>query len=338
MTSIQQGFLFGYVWNYSALQKTAEGLTRKQIVRHLKKLNHPGVGVAGGAAMVLRGLREDTSDIDADTSPEVFNELHALHGSPETEVTDMGTRMYTVPGTPIDLHESFASGESMEGVVGSVSTPEELLPFYEKLNRPKDQQWIKALRQHLKRNETSTKMKTVELSGEVQGIGLRRIAHGKLDELGVPGQAVNDARTSNVYLTAPSYAIDEILAAIQERQVEKGKELGRELPELEIKELKKALPLKDVRITPAMVKKFVSGHGLTNLAQGKSPTASSPEQWIGDRFRLKEEDGTLTGVLSPLALKQLKVKEPMYREQIDNPELYGGVMRWSNGHKEAPTA
>ena len=144
MTYLQQGFISAYVRYYSALQKTADGLTRKQIVRHLKKLNHPGVGVAGGAAMVLRGLREDTSDIDADTSPEVFNELHALHGSPETEVTDMGTRMYTVPGTPIDLHESFASGEPMEGVVGSVSTPEELLPFYEKLNRPKDQQWIKA--------------------------------------------------------------------------------------------------------------------------------------------------------------------------------------------------
>ena len=128
-----------------------KGINKEEIIRQLAELNHPGVGVAGGAAMVLRGLRDDTSDIDADASPEVFNELHTLHGSPETEVTGMGTRMYNVPGTHIDLHESAPSGEPMEGVVGSVSTPEELLPFYENLNRPKDQQWIKALRRHLKR-------------------------------------------------------------------------------------------------------------------------------------------------------------------------------------------
>ena len=131
------------------------GINKEEIIRQLAELNHPGVGVAGGAAMVLRGLRDDTSDIDADASPEVFNELHALHGSPETEVTGMGTRMYNNPGTHIDLHESAPSGEPMEGVVGSVSTPEELLPFYENLNSPKDQQWIKALREKLDVNVLS---------------------------------------------------------------------------------------------------------------------------------------------------------------------------------------
>ena len=66
--------------------------------------------------MVLRGLRDSTSDIDADASPEVFEELYKLHGSPELETTGMGTRMYNVPGTPIDLHESSPSGEELEGV------------------------------------------------------------------------------------------------------------------------------------------------------------------------------------------------------------------------------
>ena len=127
-------------------EAAAKGINKEEIIRQLAELNHSGVGVAGGAAMVLRGLRDDTSDIDADADSDVFNELHAKHGSPETEVTDMGTRMYNVPGTHIDLHESSPSGEPMDGVVGSVSTPEELLAFYEKLNRPKDQQWIQALR------------------------------------------------------------------------------------------------------------------------------------------------------------------------------------------------
>lgn len=125
-----------------------KGINKEEIIRQLSELNHTGVGVAGGAAMVLRGLREDTSDIDADAAPEVFNELHNLHGSPETEVTGMGTRMYNIPGTHIDLHESSPSGEPMDGVVGSVSTPEELLAFYEKLNRPKDQQWLEVLRSY----------------------------------------------------------------------------------------------------------------------------------------------------------------------------------------------
>jgi len=128
------------------LKRANEGLNREEIVRYLNELNHPGVGVAGGAAMVLRGLRGDTSDIDADASPEVFEELYKLHGSPELETTGMGTRMYTVPDTPIDLHESSPSGEEMEGVTGTVATPEELLAFYEQLNRPKDQPWLELLR------------------------------------------------------------------------------------------------------------------------------------------------------------------------------------------------
>ena len=127
-----------------------KGLTRDQIIEYLNALNHPGVGIGGGAAMVLRGLREDTSDIDADALTDVFEEIHSKYGDPEIETTEMGTRMFNVPGTPIDLHEGEPQGEDIEGIMGPVETPEQLLAFYERLNRPKDQQWLDVLRHYVK--------------------------------------------------------------------------------------------------------------------------------------------------------------------------------------------
>ena len=177
--------------------------------------------------------------------------------------------------------------------------------------------------------KVATKMKTVELSGEVQGIGLRRTVHGKLDELGVKGLALNDARTNNVYLTVPESAMEEVLAAIKARQVEKGEEVGRVLPELEVKEVKKPSTFRDIKVTPGMVQKFIDGQGLTQFNRGDYGSyATSAEQWIGDRYRLTEDNGTLTGTVPALARKQLKAKEPIYQGQIDKPEEWG-EMSWS---------
>jgi hypothetical protein len=131
-------------------QKEA-GLSREDIVAQLKAYGHPRMGVSAGSAMTLHGLRDSTADIDAEVPTEVFDELHKKHGSPPLAKSKMGDRMYRIPGSDIDLFDSWDEGyEAVPDVNALVATKPALLAFYRKLNRPKDQPWIQALEQEQK--------------------------------------------------------------------------------------------------------------------------------------------------------------------------------------------
>jgi hypothetical protein len=122
-----------------------EGLTREQIIAQLQQYGAPNIGVSGGAAMVLRGLRSSTADIDAETDTETFERLHAEHGNPE--LSSYGTtRLFQIPGSDIDLHDAWGEEyETVDDVNAQVQTVRALLSFYQRLNREKDQEWIRRL-------------------------------------------------------------------------------------------------------------------------------------------------------------------------------------------------
>jgi 2'-5' RNA ligase len=159
LTDEQKTILTGQPFDYVELepakaedvtQKTA-GLSREDIIAQLKTYGHPRMGISVGAAMTLRGLRDSTADIDAEAPPEVFGELHKKHGSPALSKSKLGDRVYRIPGSDIDLYESWDEGyEALPEVNALVATKPALLAFYRKLNRPKDQPWIQALEQEQK--------------------------------------------------------------------------------------------------------------------------------------------------------------------------------------------
>jgi len=103
--------------------------------------------VFGGSAMVLRGLRPDTRDIDTETLDPVFSEMHKKYGKPELHTSSMGDPSFKVPNTPIEVYRSMDKGYgNVPGIVPRVATEKALLDFYLKMNREKDQPWIKVLK------------------------------------------------------------------------------------------------------------------------------------------------------------------------------------------------
>ena len=159
------------------------------------------------------------------------------------------------------------------------------------------------------------RMKSFLLSGSVQGVGVRKTIHGKLDELGEPGIAVNDARTGKVLVTVPEKSYDEIIDAVKTRLKEKGKEPPTIEPS-------RARPLKEVRLTADDLRAMMKGQGFTIMQQEPDPIATA-KGWASPRFRLTEEDGELVGQLPALARKQLAGKEPIYASQMDPFNKYG---------------
>jgi DNA ligase D-like protein (predicted 3'-phosphoesterase) len=148
-------------------EKEGQALSKEDIVGILEEHGHNDMRVGGGAAMVLRGLRDTTRDIDAAAPAEVFTEIHQKYGGPELSTSMLGSSVFTIPETPIDLHQVDDPDEEIErlaNIPGLVETEDELLKFYERLNRPKDQEWIKILRQRRnpKVNRIIEKLKEVK--------------------------------------------------------------------------------------------------------------------------------------------------------------------------------
>lgn len=131
--------------NRSAVRVNQNLLNRAAILKQLRTHGGKEMSISGGAAMVLHGLRATTHDIDAESSPREFDARHERYGKPPLRVSTLGSRVFTIPGTPIDLHEGAPKGAYFPEYNVRVESPVQLLEFYSLLNRPKDQRWIKRL-------------------------------------------------------------------------------------------------------------------------------------------------------------------------------------------------
>ena len=133
--------------------KTGAELRAQDIRKALKEHGHEDMVVGAGAAMTLRGLRPHTDDIDVSVPSGVFDTIHRKYGNPPLKELRKNVHLFTIPGTRIDVHRSDnlvgASGRMPE-VNANVQTPGSLLKFYRKMDRPKDQPWIKRLEKSVK--------------------------------------------------------------------------------------------------------------------------------------------------------------------------------------------
>lgn len=109
--------------------------------------------VGAGGSMLMHGLRTSTEDIDLGVEPEVFESLR-----------DRGFEIYTfgenievlVYDDFIDVH--FNDGEDFVIINGvGCWTLEEVLKLKERLNRPKDQEDIKKIKDYLKKKNKDLK-------------------------------------------------------------------------------------------------------------------------------------------------------------------------------------
>lgn len=110
-----------------------------------EKLEPTEVIVGAGGALLMHGLRKETNDIDVGVTKKVFDTFNHLpsHLFGTTLVLECQDLL-------IDIHEhDDMSGVLIDGVY--VYTLERLLKFKLKLNRPKDQKDIKALKKALKK-------------------------------------------------------------------------------------------------------------------------------------------------------------------------------------------
>lgn len=98
-------------------------LTTKQLV------------VGGGGALVMLGIRKDTQDVDTFTSE--FDNLPVM---PSHYFENNGREVLVKEGEGgVDFHAPDRDVKTMICKGVRIESPEDLLAFYKRLNRPKDQ-------------------------------------------------------------------------------------------------------------------------------------------------------------------------------------------------------
>lgn len=164
-----------------------------------------------------------------------------------------------------------------------------------------------------KQASNKERMKSFLLSGSVQGVGVRKTIHKTLDEMGSPGIAVNDARTGKVHVTVPANVREAVMAAVQARLEEKGKEPATV-------EESRARPMKPMKLDDEVLGRLLNSRYFRRMRENKEKVPGRAEErirrWALPRYRLHEEDGELVGDLPALARRQLEGKEPVYTSQV----------------------
>ena len=131
-------------------------MNRKELIQNYReflrdfKLGASQAVVGAGGALCILGLREQTSDIDVDVPLEVFNRL-LKKGLPTHEYTTPGQKpvLAIEAAEFVDVHERTNRDPVVftDGVCHY--TPEVILAFKQRLNREKDQEDIRKLKEYL---------------------------------------------------------------------------------------------------------------------------------------------------------------------------------------------
>ena len=123
-------------------------MNREELIRRLRGLPWPKeeYWLVAGGAMVLRGLRDETRDLDLGCSRELADRLEA-EGCPVQRMADGSRRI--VPGDGIELFEGWLCDrvESVDGI--PVVSLRGLLQMKEALGREKDRADIAKIREAL---------------------------------------------------------------------------------------------------------------------------------------------------------------------------------------------
>ncbi len=162
--------------------------------------------------------------------------------------------------------------------------------------------WIKSLM------AKQSSANTFEFEGDVQGVGLRKTLHQILNQRKAEGLAYNDARANKAYVWLNSNnpkSRDNVLRELRNY-------LDSREAKYQLKPVAHDPQPRDVTIDNEGVKKFVEGQGFTGMA----PTDQRWRQWLIERYRLKGQNGHLTGRLPELAAKQIEGAEPVYAYQL----------------------
>jgi len=184
---------------------------------------------------------------------------------------------------------------------------------------PDFKKWLKDPKQTHKQAGDFVKMaKTYRLTGDVQQVGLRKTLHKLLDEAGIPGVAYNDARSRQVMATigADRKRSKEVLEKIRQYLADNPEASG----EFDYEEEKEEQPLYNYTFTPEDLAAAYGKQGMTILQA--RPTQEQVD-WARKRFRLSQDGDQISGTLPQHAIDQLKGYEPIYPQQIDQPEEYG---------------
>ena len=121
-------------------------------VVRLTGLKRSDIRIGSGSAMMFYGLRNETNDVDAAVSDELFKKLMADSRfkvmSFKSSLT--GKERFLVNVGLVDFHNEADTAEfnfKTKDIGGyRVDTPETILRFKQKMNRPKDQADIRLLK------------------------------------------------------------------------------------------------------------------------------------------------------------------------------------------------
>jgi len=215
----------------------------------------------------------------------------------------------------IALHEDYpAAGQSADLVRSNRGEVEkEAAVSYSNVNSAKQNKAIKTAAEY-------------RLTGDVQGVGLRKQLHQLLDEYNLPGLAYNNARTGEVraFIGGRKSRRELVLTALHKYLAENSDDYQFE--EVPVEEVPARTKHEPVKLNLSSLDKAYHRHGFTSVP---SWDVDKRRQWAIDRFRLKQDGDLLVGKLPTLAYRQVLGLEPVYRQQLTDPGDFGPQF-WQN--------
>jgi acylphosphatase len=159
------------------------------------------------------------------------------------------------------------------------------------------------------------------LTGDVQGVHLRKTLHKLLDKYKAEGLAYNNARTGDVYATINAdptvrqKILDELGSYLKS---------SPRVHHYEIEPGKNKEKLKHINLSDQMLHRMFQRQGFTEYVGYEHDPAAYRRHWVGKRYRLGEDPKNhhLTGDVPELAYRQLMGLEPVYDTQIAHPEQF----------------
>ena len=121
-------------------------MNRVDIIKTLKKYNFDPKKymVIGGAAMVLYGLRDETSSVDITVSKDYLKELLKKYTCVLERVNKDGSACYIIDDI-VNVGASYYSRRKDYIEKFPIQTFEDLIKLKQKLNRPKDRRDLKLI-------------------------------------------------------------------------------------------------------------------------------------------------------------------------------------------------